>query len=134
MSPVILEKRDIPMKKIWWTYAVCYSHDLFYDERKLIKPSIEWGLSDRQGRRSTMEDAFVHEPYRVGTEKSCAFFGLFDGHGGSLCGSRLLLSIVQLPLKRVRNCFGQSATADEAVKSGLKTPVLDRPPFAELCQ
>ena len=42
----------------------------------------EWGFSERQGQRETMEDAFFHEMIEVSTGIKYPCFGLFDGHGG----------------------------------------------------
>lgn len=39
---------------------------------------ITWGLSARQGKRPTMEDAHAHI-----VKNNQAFFGIFDGHGGN---------------------------------------------------
>ncbi len=45
------------------------------------KVSLYWGLSERQGRRPTMEDAHVYCSFKLG-EHRATYFGLFDGHGG----------------------------------------------------
>ena len=43
---------------------------------------LKWGLSSRQGLRSTMEDRHVHI-LEFGGKKDDAFFGVYDGHGGT---------------------------------------------------
>jgi len=43
---------------------------------------LKWGLSSRQGKRGTMEDRHVHI-LEFGREKDEAFFGVYDGHGGT---------------------------------------------------
>ena len=44
----------------------------------------QWGLSERQGRRSSMEDEAVILALKLNTHVPKAFlFGVFDGHGGS---------------------------------------------------
>lgn len=43
---------------------------------------ISWGLSARQGKRLSMEDAHTHE-LGFGNNKNDAFFAIYDGHGGS---------------------------------------------------
>lgn len=45
--------------------------------------SVAWGLSDRQGKRESMEDAYVVQPLAFPDGSSACYFGLFDGHGGS---------------------------------------------------
>jgi serine/threonine protein phosphatase PrpC len=45
---------------------------------------IAWGVSERQGVRPTMEDAYAHESLELEQGKPKAhYFGIFDGHGGS---------------------------------------------------
>lgn len=45
---------------------------------------IAWGVSERQGVRPTMEDAYAHDSLELvpGAAKA-HYFGIFDGHGGS---------------------------------------------------
>ncbi len=43
--------------------------------------SINWGVSERQGKRPTMEDAYAAELKFKGNPQE-AFFGIYDGHGG----------------------------------------------------
>jgi serine/threonine protein phosphatase PrpC len=45
-------------------------------------PLLEWGLSDMKGRRSCMEDSFMHDMIMLDSNKSYPCFALFDGHGG----------------------------------------------------
>ncbi len=49
-----------------------------------LTPHILWGVSERQGRRPSMEDTYMaaHNDDTNYTLKTCAF-GIFDGHGGS---------------------------------------------------
>lgn len=47
-----------------------------------MEKDLEWGLSDRQGRRKTMEDAYVLKTIFVRGDRYTVF-GLFDGHGGA---------------------------------------------------
>lgn len=46
--------------------------------------TIAWGLSERQGIRSTMEDAYAYGTLNlVPWAPAAHYFGMFDGHGGS---------------------------------------------------
>lgn len=109
------------MKKILCGLMLCATPLTFSMITEAEKTSIEWGLSDRQGRRPTMEDAYVHDLIDVGTEKSCAFFGLFDGHGGIDAAQAAAQHVATCLSKEVQSALGGSATLDEALKSGLKT-------------
>lgn len=44
--------------------------------------NIAWGVSERQGVRPTMEDAYAYESMQLGESKAY-YFGIFDGHGGA---------------------------------------------------
>jgi len=47
---------------------------------------IRYGIADVQGRRSTMEDAHITELklcHPDSADKTCCFFGVYDGHGGA---------------------------------------------------
>ncbi len=44
----------------------------------------QWGFSGRQGRRPSMEDAYVVKKVQLAPfTKPVEYFGIFDGHGGS---------------------------------------------------
>jgi len=53
---------------------------------KLGSNEVRWGLSSMQGWRVTQEDAHAHY-MPVPTDPDLAFFGVFDGHGGSLASN-----------------------------------------------
>ncbi len=67
------------MKKIIHILALCSifagSFNLHAEHR------MAWGFSERQGKRTSMEDAYTHGTLQLGQDKA-EFFGLFDGHGG----------------------------------------------------
>ncbi len=83
--------------------------------------SIEWGLSDRQGRRKTMEDAHVFELISVGAEKVHACFGLFDGHGGVRPAHDAAQYIATSLSQDIKNALQTTTDLDEAIKTGLRT-------------
>lgn len=46
--------------------------------------ALAWGLSERQGKRLTMEDTFTFREIELEPDAQKAYyFGLFDGHGGA---------------------------------------------------
>ena len=102
----------------------------------------EWmclsGVHSAQGPRPTMEDKHTvaddgwvtvgQQPRRVLGSNSwppCAFYGCFDGHGGSraaACASRLLWSRLQSNL--IKSCRERSLPADAALMgTGALPPV-----------
>eukprot|EP01095_Lingulamoeba_sp_RSL-Kostka_P013487 TRINITY_DN560_c0_g3_i1.p1 TRINITY_DN560_c0_g3~~TRINITY_DN560_c0_g3_i1.p1 ORF type:complete len:355 (+),score=130.39 TRINITY_DN560_c0_g3_i1:129-1067(+) len=59
------------------------------NELKGIQQNLKYGVSDAQGKRESMEDAFYInldlKPSESEDDRSVAFFGVYDGHGGSFC-------------------------------------------------
>lgn len=45
--------------------------------------SITWGISERMGRRPTMEDAYTMNEWTDNQGRKHYFFGIYDGHGGT---------------------------------------------------
>ncbi len=50
------------------------------NQQRILAPKISFGFSCRQGKRSTMEDAFFAYPSL--NQTNTHLFGIFDGHGG----------------------------------------------------
>jgi len=54
------------------------------EETRTEESAIAWGLSERQGPRKEMEDAYTYREIELEPQKQKAhYFGMFDGHGGA---------------------------------------------------
>lgn len=78
----------------------------------------QWGFSDRQGRRPTMEDAYVVRKIQLAPfTKPVEYFGIFDGHGGPLAAEYAAKYAPTFFAFSYKDKSATSDNVDEIVKS-----------------
>ena len=94
---------------------------------KLCGESLAYGVSDMQGWRIDMEDAHICE-LALADHPELAFFGVFDGHGGSFVSTqsakRLLGTIAATEGWKAAMAAPESASFNPDVQRGLRSGFL----------
>ena len=87
----------------------------------LEKDSVKWGLSERQGKRKTMEDAYTVRSLRLAPyESDASYFGLFDGHGGALAAQYAARFAGVSFAALLKEAIKLGVSPDDAIRSAFK--------------